>query len=118
MNRAAFADEARAEFLKNRIDIYEDLPEAVSVFAIVGGMGLVQSEANRARNFYGHGPEFDCDAERMESGREFRVEFGDGAGHEAEGAGFAKAGGDVERVGDEIESDFEGSIGVGNRGGG
>src|SRR5271154_3030533 len=98
MRGAALANEARAKLPEDGADADKNLPEAVSVLAVVGIVTLVQSEANGARDFDGHGPDFHVDAERMEGGHKFRVEFGDGARHEKERADFAAAGGDVEGV--------------------
>src|SRR6266404_5043857 len=50
----------------------------------------------------------------MQRVHEFRIKFGDGTRDERESPGFAATGLDFQRVGNEIENDFEGSVGVGN----
>src|SRR5580704_4007069 len=118
MHGAALANESRAKLPEDSVDTGENLPETMSVLAVVSVVVLVQSEANGARNFDGHGPDFYVDAEGMKRGHKFGIEFGDGARHERERADFAAAGGDVEEVGDEIESDFETAAVIGDCGGG
>src|SRR5579863_9211167 len=114
MHGAALANKARAKLPKDAAGADENLPEAVCVVAIVGIVIFVESETNGARDFDGHGPDFHVDAEGLERSHEFRVELGDRARHERERTDFASARGDVERVGDEIESNFETAAAIGN----
>jgi len=118
MHGAGFAKEAGAKFFEDGSCGGEDLPEAVGVLGVVGGVSVVEGEANGAGNFDGHVPDFYMDAEGMERVHEFIEESGDGARDEAEGAGFAEAGLNFQSMADEIEVDFEDAFVVGHGGGG
>ena len=56
MNGAHFADEARAKFFEDLVDLHQRLPESIRVFSIVRLVNLILIKANRILNLNRHRP--------------------------------------------------------------
>src|SRR5712691_8674419 len=66
MYRADFADEARAEFFEDLVDIHQRAPKSIRVLGVVGRVRFVFVEANRVRDLNRHRPNLDVDIQTFE----------------------------------------------------
>jgi hypothetical protein len=107
MHGAGLADEARTEFLADRVHGHEKPPEAIRVFGIIGPMLRILVEPDWIRNLDRHGPDLRRNLQRRESRHELAVEIGDASWRELNGSRLTAAGDDPEYVIDEIELDLE-----------
>src|SRR5580700_6845834 len=76
MHRTILANKACPEFLENNVTQNQYPPEAVRIFAIVGGMLRILLEAHRIRHLAGHRPDFYLDSERPQCRHELSIELG------------------------------------------
>src|SRR5271157_2417894 len=114
MHWTIFADEAGAEFLEDDVAQNQNLPEAVGVFGIVGGVLGVSLEGDWTRDLDRHGPDSYFYTQRLQGGHELGIEGGDGLRFQGKGLCRAPACLDGQLVVDEVELHFEDSAAVGN----
>ena len=82
MHRAGLACETRAEFLKDPARLDQYAPEAIRILRIIGSMHLILFKRNRVRYLDRSGPDFDVNAETVESIHHLSIKGCDGARNE------------------------------------
>src|SRR5262249_52826103 len=115
MNRAAFADEARSEFLNHPAGGKQNPPEALDILGVVRAVLLVPLKRNGFRNFLGLGVDDATDSQRFERLHQPPVKCRHGLWFEGQDAAAALAGVDFEPVLQEVELDLEYTLTTGDR---
>ena len=73
VDRAALAHEVRAVVAEDGLDLHQDMPEALRVDRIVGGVDLVDITANGILYLVGQGVDGDLDAQGVQAVHELAV---------------------------------------------